>query len=114
MISRSSRCARSCGISQDPLSLDSPVGEDEANLGDFIEDPNADVPVDVAARHVLGKAVLEALDDLNDRERDPVRFGLNAKGKAYTLEEVGRNFGVSAAASGSARSRPDPRQAPPP
>ena len=84
-------------ISQDPLSLDSPVGEDEANLGDFIEDPNADVPVDVAARHLLGKAVLEALDDLNDREREVVqmRFGLNAEGKAYTLEEVGRNFGVT-------------------
>ncbi|MFN3215292.1 MAG: RNA polymerase sigma factor RpoD [Acidimicrobiales bacterium] len=84
-------------ISQDPLSLDSPVGEDEANLGDFIEDPNADVPIDVATKHLLGQAVLEALDDLNDREREVVqmRFGLNDERKAYTLEEVGRAFGVT-------------------
>ena len=84
-------------ISQDPLSLDSPVGDDEAMLGDFIEDENADAPIEVAARHMLGEAVLEALDDLGDREKQVVqmRFGLNAAGKAHTLEEVGREFGVT-------------------
>ena len=84
-------------ISQDPLSLDSPVGEDEAMLGDFIEDLNADVPIEVAARHMLGEAVLEALDDLGEREKQVVqmRFGLNKTGKAHTLEEVGREFGVT-------------------
>lgn len=84
-------------ISQDPLSLDSPVGDDEAMLGDFIEDLNAEVPVEVAARQMLGQAVLEALDDLNDREKQVVqmRFGLNKEGRAHTLEEVGREFGVT-------------------
>ncbi|MGI9623559.1 MAG: RNA polymerase sigma factor RpoD [Acidimicrobiales bacterium] len=84
-------------ISQDPLSLDSPVGDDEAMLGDFIEDLNADAPIEVAARHLLGEAVLEALDDLGEREKQVVqmRFGLNKTGKAHTLEEVGREFGVT-------------------
>ncbi len=84
-------------ISQDPLSLDSPVGDDEAMLGDFIEDLNADVPIEVAARHLLGEAVIEALDDLGEREKQVVqmRFGLNSAGKAHTLEEVGKAFGVT-------------------
>ena len=84
-------------ISQDPLSLDSPVGEDEAMLGDFIEDLNADVPIEVAARHMLNAAVLEALDDLGEREKQVVqmRFGLNEHRRAHTLEEVGREFGVT-------------------
>ena len=84
-------------ISQDPLSLDSPVGEDEAMLGDFIEDLNADVPIEVAARHMLNEAVLEALDDLGEREKQVVqmRFGLNKHRRAHTLEEVGREFGVT-------------------
>ncbi len=84
-------------ISQDPLSLDSPVGEDDAMLGDFIEDENAEVPLDVAARHMLGEAVNEALDDLSEREKQVVmmRFGLNEEGRAHTLEEVGREFGVT-------------------
>ncbi len=84
-------------ISQDPLSLDSPVGDDEAMLGDFIEDENADAPVEVAARHMLGEAVLEALDDLGEREKQVVqmRFGLNKQGKAHTLEEVGREVGFT-------------------
>jgi RNA polymerase primary sigma factor len=84
-------------ISQDPLSLDSPVGEeDDSNLGDFIEDHQADVPADVAARRMLGQAVLEALDQLNDREKKVVklRFGLE-DGQPRTLEEVGREFGVT-------------------
>ena len=84
-------------ISQDPLSLDSPVGEDDAMLADFIEDENAEVPLEVAARHMLGLAIVEALDDLSDREKQVVmmRFGLNNEGRAHTLEEVGREFGVT-------------------
>ena len=84
-------------IALDPLSLDSPVGDDEAMLGDFIEDENADAPVEVAARHMLGEAVIEALDDLGEREKQVVqmRFGLNKAGKAHTLEEDGREFGVT-------------------
>jgi len=84
-------------ISQDPLSLDSPVGEeDDSNLGDFIEDQQVDAPADVAARRMLGSAVLEALDQLNEREKKVVklRFGLE-DGQPRTLEEVGREFGVT-------------------
>jgi RNA polymerase primary sigma factor len=84
-------------ISQDPLSLDSPVGEeDDSFLGDFIEDSSADAPAEVAARLMLNTAVLEALGELSDREREVVRlrFGLD-DGQARTLEEVGREFGVT-------------------
>jgi RNA polymerase primary sigma factor len=84
-------------ISQDPLSLDSPVGEeDDSNLADFIEDHQAEAPAEAAARRMLGEAVLEALDELNDREKQVVRlrFGLD-DGQARTLEEVGREFGVT-------------------
>jgi RNA polymerase primary sigma factor len=84
-------------ISQDPLSLDSPVGEeDDSNLSDFIEDQQAEAPADAAARKLLNEAVLTALDDLSEREREVVRlrFGL-ADGQARTLEEVGREFGVT-------------------
>jgi RNA polymerase primary sigma factor len=84
-------------ISQDPLSLDSPVGEtDDSNLSDFIEDLQAEAPADVAARTMLGAAVAEALAGLNDREQQVVRlrFGLE-DGKARTLEEVGKEFGVT-------------------
>ena len=83
-------------ISLDPLSLDSPVGEDDSQLGDFIEDQHAEAPADVAARMMLGEAVLEALDQLNDREKQVIRlrFGL-VDGRARTLEEVGREFGVT-------------------
>ncbi len=85
-------------ISQDPLSLDSPVGEeDDTNLGDFIEDQRALVPADVAIRELLGEAVEEALTELDERERAIVRlrFGLDGQGQARTLEEVGREFGVT-------------------
>jgi RNA polymerase primary sigma factor len=84
-------------ISQDPLSLDSPVGEeDDSFLADFIEDAQAIAPADAAAQRMLGQALMEALDDLNDRERQVVRlrFGLE-DGQAKTLEEVGREFGVT-------------------
>jgi RNA polymerase primary sigma factor len=84
-------------ISQDPLSLDSPVGEeDDSNLADFIEDQTAEAPAEMAARMMLNTAVEEALQDLNDREKAVVRmrFGLD-DGQARTLEEVGREFGVT-------------------
>ena len=84
-------------ISQDPLSLDSPVGEeDDSNLADFIEDQQAEAPAEMAARKMLGDAVVEALDQLNEREKAVVRlrFGLD-DGQARTLEEVGREFGVT-------------------
>jgi RNA polymerase primary sigma factor len=84
-------------IGLDPLSLDSPVGEEEdSNLADFIEDDRVESPADVTARHMLGTAVIEALDDLSDREKKVVRmrFGLD-DGRPRTLEEVGREFGVT-------------------
>jgi RNA polymerase primary sigma factor len=84
-------------ISQDPLSLDSPVGEeDDSNLGDFIEDASADAPADVATRRMLAQAVEEALGELSEREQEVVRlrFGL-VDGQSKTLEEVGQQFGVT-------------------
>jgi len=85
-------------ISQDPLSLDSPVGEEEdSNLSDFIEDQQAEAPADAAARQLLNEAVKEALGELSEREQQVVRlrFGLDGTGQARTLEEVGREFGVT-------------------
>jgi RNA polymerase primary sigma factor len=84
-------------MSQDPLSLDSPVGEEEdSHLADFIEDASAIAPADAAAKQMLGQALTDALDELNEREREVVRlrFGL-ADGQAHTLEEVGKEFGVT-------------------
>jgi RNA polymerase primary sigma factor len=83
--------------SQDPLSLDSPVGEeDESNLGDFIQDESAESPADAATKVMLSNAVGEVLGELSDREQDIVRlrFGLDG-GQAKTLEEVGKEFGVT-------------------
>jgi RNA polymerase primary sigma factor len=85
-------------ISLDPLSLDSPVGEeDDTSLSDFIEDLRAEVPADMAIRELLIEAVDEALEELSEREREVVRlrFGLDPQGQARTLEEVGREFGVT-------------------
>ncbi len=84
-------------ISQDPLSLDSPVGEeDESNLGDFIQDESADSPADAATKVMLSNAVGEVLNELSEREQEIVRlrFGLDG-GQAKTLEEVGKEFGVT-------------------
>jgi RNA polymerase primary sigma factor len=84
-------------ISQDPLSLDSPVGEaDDSNLSDFIEDQQAEAPDEKAAKQMLNAAVKEALGELNEREQQVVRlrFGLE-DGQARTLEEVGKEFGVT-------------------
>jgi RNA polymerase primary sigma factor len=83
--------------SQDPLSLDSPIGEeDESNLGDFIEDDSVDGPADAATRAMLTEAVGEVLGELSEREQEIVRlrFGLDG-GQAKTLEEVGQEFGVT-------------------
>ena len=84
-------------IGLDPLSLDSPVGEeDDSNLADFIEDENALAPADVAARRLLRTAVGEVLVELSEREQEVVRlrFGLD-DGRPRTLEGVGRQFGVT-------------------
>jgi len=84
-------------ISQDPLSLDSPVGEeDDSNLADFIEDLTADAPADMATKRMLTQAVELALGELSEREQEIVRmrFGLD-DGQARTLEDVGKEFGVT-------------------
>ena len=84
-------------IAQEPVSLESPVGADDgASLGDFLEDMAAIVPADAAARALLSEAVAEALDELTERERQVMRlrFGLD-DGQVRTLEEVGREFGVT-------------------
>ncbi|CAN5831585.1 RNA polymerase sigma factor [soil metagenome] len=83
--------------SLDPLSLDSPIGEeDESNLGDFIEDSSTDGPADAATRMMLTQAVGAVLNELSEREQEIVRlrFGLDG-GQAKTLEEVGKEFGVT-------------------
>jgi RNA polymerase primary sigma factor len=84
-------------IAQDPLSLDSPVGsEDDTSLADFIVDLTADAPADMATKRMLTQAVEMALAELSDREQEIVRmrFGLD-DGQARTLEDVGREFGVT-------------------
>ncbi len=84
-------------ISLDPLSLDSPMGEeDDLSLGDFIQDAGSDAPDDAATKSMLTAAVGEALSELGEREQEIVRmrFGLD-DGLPRTLEEVGREFGVT-------------------
>ncbi len=84
-------------IGQEPVSLETPVGEeDDSFLGDFVEDPTAIAPATAAARALLTEAIEEALQELNDRERQVVRlrFGLD-DGQVRTLEEVGKEFGVT-------------------
>jgi len=84
-------------ISLDPLSLDSPVGEeDDSYLADFIKDDGAEEPDDAATRQMLQNEVRKVLDELNDREKEVVimRFGLDDE-QPRTLEEVGKQFGVT-------------------
>ena len=84
-------------ISLEPVSLETPVGEeDDSSLGDFVEDQTAIAPATAAARALLTEAIEEALEELNDRERQVVRlrFGLD-DGQVRTLEEVGKEFGVT-------------------
>ena len=84
-------------ISQDPVSLETPIGEEEdSHLGDFLPDENVLAPSDAAARTMLNEQLNEILDTLTERERKvlALRFGL-VDGKARTLEEVGRQFNVT-------------------
>ena len=84
-------------IAQDPISLEMPLGEEEdSTLGDFVEDTDAEVPVEVASFKLLQEYLLLALEGLNDRERQVLimRFGL-ADGKIRTLEQVGEHFKVT-------------------
>ena len=84
-------------IAQLPVSLETPIGEEEdSQLGDFIEDSNLPSPEDAAAGNLLHEQIEEMLDALSDREREVLRyrFGLE-DGRSYTLEEVGRRFGVT-------------------
>ena len=84
-------------ISRDPVSLDTPIGEeDDSHLGDFIEDDSALSPADSAAFSMLRAELATALESLTDRERQVVklRFGL-VDGRARTLEEVGKEFNVT-------------------
>ena len=80
-----------------PVSLNTPIGEEEdSNLGDFIEDKNALAPVEAATYHLLRNQVEDVLASLTLRERRvlQLRFGLE-DGRSRTLEEVGREFGVT-------------------
>jgi RNA polymerase primary sigma factor len=84
-------------LAQEPVSLDTPIGEeDNSHLGDFIEDSDAVVPLDAASFLLLQEQLETVLHSLSDRERQVIRlrFGLT-DGKSRTLEEVGQEFGVT-------------------
>ena len=84
-------------ISQEPVSLETPIGEEEdSHLGDFIQDDNVPVPADAAAFTLLKEQLVEVLSTLTDREQKVLRlrFGLD-DGRARTLEEVGKEFSVT-------------------
>lgn len=84
-------------ISQEPVSLETPIGEEEdSHLGDFIQDDNVPVPAEAAAQTLLKEQLDEVLDTLTEREQKVLRlrFGMN-DGRARTLEEVGREFDVT-------------------
>jgi RNA polymerase primary sigma factor len=84
-------------ISQEPVSLEMPIGEEEdSNLGDFIEDHKVLAPADAASRQMLKEQMEDVLETLSERERRvlEMRFGLE-DGRSRTLEEVGKEFGVT-------------------
>ncbi|MCR5302663.1 MAG: RNA polymerase sigma factor RpoD [Lachnospiraceae bacterium] len=84
-------------ISQEPVSLETPIGEEEdSHLGDFIQDDNVPVPAEAAAFTLLKEQLVEVLETLTDREQKVLRlrFGLD-DGRARTLEEVGKEFQVT-------------------
>ena len=84
-------------ISQEPVSLETPIGEEEdSHLGDFIQDDNVPVPADAAAFTMLKEQLEDVLSTLTDREQKVLRlrFGLD-DGRARTLEEVGKEFNVT-------------------
>lgn len=84
-------------IAQDPVSLETPIGEEEdSHLGDFIPDEDAPAPAEAAAYSLLKEQIEDVLNTLNDREQNvlKLRFGLE-DGRARTLEEVGKEFDVT-------------------
>lgn len=84
-------------IAQEPVSLETPIGEEEdSQLGDFLEDKDLPSPEEAAASQLLREQLDDMLEDLTEREREVLRlrFGLE-DGHPYTLEEVGRRFGVT-------------------
>ena len=84
-------------IAQEPVSLETPIGEEEdSHLGDFIEDHDAPAPAEAASFVLLKEQLEDVLDTLTEREEKVLRlrFGLD-DGRARTLEEVGQNFGVT-------------------
>ena len=91
------RVQRIIRISQEPISLETPVGDEEnSSLGDFIEDETIQGPAEAASGELLREQVRNSLDQLSRREREvlEMRFGLK-DGQAHTLEEVGQAFGVT-------------------
>ena len=84
-------------ISQEPVSLETPIGEEEdSHLGDFLPDEDIPAPQDAAASTILKEQLVEVLGTLTEREQKVLRlrFGLD-DGRARTLEEVGREFNVT-------------------
>ena len=84
-------------VSLDPVSLETPIGEeDDSHLGDFIQDNQVEVPADAATYTLLKEQLMEVLDTLTEREQKVLRlrFGLD-DGRPRTLEEVGREFNVT-------------------
>lgn len=84
-------------ISQDPVSLETPIGEeDDSHLGDFVKDVNAMTPEEYATNEILKEEIKSVLDTLQEREKEvlELRFGL-VDGTSHTLEEVGKKFNVT-------------------
>ena len=84
-------------IAQDPVSLETPLGEeDDSTLGDFVEDSSAEVPVEAASFRLLQDYLAQTLEELGDRERQVLilRYGLDGS-IPRTLEDVGKSFGIT-------------------
>ena len=84
-------------IAQEPVSLETPIGEEEdSHLGDFLQDDNVPIPADAATYTMLKEQIVEVLTTLTERERRVLnlRFGLE-DGRPRTLEEVGKEFDVT-------------------
>lgn len=90
------RVVEALKISQEPISFETPVGEEESHLGDFISDDEIDAPLDKATSTLLKEQLNEVLEGLTPREESVIkmRFGLEG-GKPMTLEEVGKRFDVT-------------------
>ena len=102
-------------MAQEPASLESPVGEEEdSSLGDFVADENAEAPGKAADRAMVAQQINLALKSLTPREERVIRlrFGLD-DGRPRTLEEVGRDFGVTRERGGGPGLRRHPRAGPP-